>query len=82
MILYDRKDKDALSHQRNTESDTCIFTWFNLVIVKITMLMPLKDKQINFTITVRRCFVAFNELVFPSLYFCHVARLSCPGDER
>lgn len=54
------------------------------------MLIPLNDKrdaaattrQANLTVTVRRRrFFAFYELVSPSLYFCHVARLSCPGDE-
>lgn len=36
----------------------------------------------NLTVTVRRRrFFASYEFVSPSLYFCHVARLSCPGDE-
>lgn len=63
------------------------FSAVNLLVIRMTILIPLNDKreieattrQANLTITVsrRRLFVSY-ELVFPSLYLRHVVRLSCP----
>lgn len=59
---------------------------FIIPSIIVTATLDLQDNrdatgEKRLTNTVSRCFLALYVFVFPSFNFCHIACLSCPGDE-